>query len=899
MAKKIKIPKFPYGGATTQDSLDVYKNAIKVSEYYNKSGKYKKMGEIPTNNIFQRLNNDVKNFSGLAVVNESSPYFPNQPITKHLQKTDYHKDLDNNKFLQRETANNILDMSAPMTLFDKRITPQKTETYQNQKQNDLLVGDMVGLYTYDPIAVKPVSMLTPAERKEREKKYPNSFGKPTQPVILKKEVKVPIPKVNYLKNLPTEQDSKIDILGNNVQYQNEPTQETTKGKPLNDFLIQTVKTPNGMKIYKRKDTNSPFIEQYALGGFINKNRINDSLSSGMFSPDGKFFFSPEQYQQYQSFYNPQPQLQQPIMNNYGTLKMKSNFRNNSFFELGGDPRSQSNIEAEQGEAMQHSSGKIENIEGQKHENGGTPLQVQPSHEYIYSDSLGYDREGNMTLDENLVRYSFADNAKKIERKYKGRENDSIVQKTKKLELGNLKQDAEQARVAKEEIEMGKQMKKYKAKYGANLKRFDNSGNPQPSSIMTPEEMKALYEQLNLQAKGVSSGLNNTIGEMKQTSQQLDANTQRLQQMSNPQINAPLYNLSSKYDGDSQTEPITLKTPWGTYDRSGNLKNNINPITPIGPKKLNIENTQVGITNTPQPLFGGGNRINPFVGPRVPSRRATPSIDQRSTAPEVADKVKNGMFSSLTTGDKMQLASMLPAFGFNMGMGLRKADVEPNRKNLYEKDVVNIMQNRKFDIQNYLNQSNLATNTAKEDIGNNSTSVGGKMANLQKLFANQSNALGDITTKGQEMNNQYRAEEANTKNIIGEANRAESIRAAGINDQNKARKQQFLAKAFEQMGQGIATTGQSANQSLTNKLLIKSLSEISPDFDVKNMKDLQVGDDGYIVFKGVKTEFKMSNEGKIVMAGGTPNTANAAKSQYAPKDFTMKAFANFTKTKTKG
>lgn len=73
-----------------------------------------------------------------------------------------------------------------------------------------------------------------------------------------------------------------------------------------------------------------------------------------------------------------------------------------------------------------SSGKIENIEGQKHENGGTPLQVQPSHEYIYSDSLGYDREGNMTLDENLVRYSFADNAKKIERKYKGREMDSIV-----------------------------------------------------------------------------------------------------------------------------------------------------------------------------------------------------------------------------------------------------------------------------------------------------------------------------------------------------------------------------------------------------------------------------------------------------------------------------------------
>ena len=529
------------------------------------------------------------------------------------------------------------------------------------------------------------------------------------------------------------------------------------------------------------------------------------------------------------------------------------------FELGGDPRAQADIEAEQGEAMQHSSGKIENIEGQKHENGGTPLRVQRSHKYIYSDSLGTDKNGNITLNEKDVVKSFADDAKGIQRKYSKREGDPIVDATKKFELDSLQQKAEQARVAKEQIEMGKQMKKYKAKYGANLKRFDTSGDPQqpsstqPSSIMTPEEMKKMYDDLQLKAAEVTGGLNQTITDLQQTSKQLDNTNQQLQQSStSPTKPTPQLQQSST----SPTKP------------------------------------------TPQPLFGGGHRTDPFVGPRVPSRRDNLREAAHFYTPGPDAVKKNGFFGDLTTGDKIQLSSMLPAFGFNMDMGLRKADVEPNRKNLYDKDVVNIMQNRKFDIQNYLNQSNLATNTAKEDIGNNSTSVNGKIANLQKLFANQSNALGDITTKGQEMNNQYRAEEANTKNIIGEANRAESIRAAGINDQNKARKQQFLAKAFEQMGQGIATTGQSANQSLTNKLLIKSLSEISPDFDVKNMKDLQVGDDGYIVFKGVKTEFKMSDEGKIVMAGGTPNTANAAKSQYAPKEFTMKAFPNFTKTKTK-
>ena len=674
----------------------------------------------------------------------------------------------------------------------------------------------------------------------------------------------------------------MPLYGNGGQpvYVTDPNDPRLKGKPLPDFLTQEVPTMNGKKIYKRKDTNSPWIEQYALGGDpqedINYQKWRATLPKnlqyegdydlkGFYKENPTFNVSdPKQHltDKFKLPNHPTFSIESkyykegmpagkwdgntyiPINRQPNNITRPGGLIESSQFALGGDPRAQADIEAEKDEAMRHTSDKVENIGGKTHPNGGTPIEVQPEHKYIYSDSIGADKNGNITLNEKDVVKSFADDAKGIQRKYSKREGDPIVDATKKFELDSLQQKAEQARVAKEQIEMGKQMKKYKAKYGANLKRFDNSGNPQPSStqpssIMTPEEMKKMYDDLQLKAAEVTGGLNQTITDLQQTSKQLDNTNQQLQQSST-----------------SPTKP------------------------------------------TPQPLFGGGHRTDPFVGPRVPSRRDNLREAAHFYTPGPDAVKKNGFFGDLTTGDKMQLASMLPAFGFNMGMGLRKADVEPNRKNLYEKDVVNIMQNRKFDIQNYLNQSNLATNTAKEDIGNNSTSVGGKMANLQKLFANQSNALGDITTKGQEMNNQYRAEEANTKNIIGEANRAESIRAAGINDQNKARKQQFLAKAFEQMGQGIATTGQSANQSLTNKLLIKSLSEISPDFDVKNMKDLQVGDDGYIVFKGVKTEFKMSDEGKIVMAGGTPNTANAAKSQYAPKEFTMKAFPNFTKTKTK-
>lgn len=526
------------------------------------------------------------------------------------------------------------------------------------------------------------------------------------------------------------------------------------------------------------------------------------------------------------------------------------------FELGGDPRHLADIEAEKGEALQRGN-KVIAIGGNTHENGGTPLKVQPNDKYIYSDTLGLDSDGKISINPKTVTQTFARLAKRTENKYKGK-SDDLSLKTKDLELKMLTSKAEEARVLKEQTDEMKIMKKYKARYGADLKKFSNSG----------------YPQFGVRPIG------------KTPSEEDDILTIQKRMIQNNPNALPKFGADGIWGDESKKE-------FENY--SANIKSMVPaPVTGI--------NNNTGLT----PLFNGNLPSGPTSGmydydkvneddSQFYSKLSNFWKEQLKEVPK--PQPKNGLFQNLSQGDKIQLAGMIPAVGYNLQMGLRKSEVEQAKKNPYESNILNMMANRKFDMQPYLNEANLANNVAREDIGNNSTSVGGKMANLQKLFANQSNALGDITTKGQEMNNQYRAEEANTKNIIGEANRAESIRAAGINDQNKARKQQFLAKAFEQMGQGIATTGQSANQSLTNKLLIKSLSEISPDFDVKNMKDLQVGDDGYIVFKGVKTEFKMSDEGKIVMAGGTPNTANAAKSQYAPKDFTMKAFANFTKTKT--
>ena len=116
--------------------------------------------------------------------------------------------------------------------------------------------------------------------------YPQ-YKKPVQPVIYKKEVNVPVPKVNYLKNIlqTDEEDIKIDF-NSNLPIPQAPNEDeqTTKGKPLPDYLIQQVKTPNGMKTYIRKDTNSPWLEQDFEKGGIVQAWIQKFVTGGMPNP---------------------------------------------------------------------------------------------------------------------------------------------------------------------------------------------------------------------------------------------------------------------------------------------------------------------------------------------------------------------------------------------------------------------------------------------------------------------------------------------------------------------------------------------------------------------------------------------------------------------------------------
>lgn len=155
---------------TAADSLALYNNASQVKNYYLNNPDYHQVGtpiKYPSSKMFNENDAGVQ----LMKNNNYSTIQPGHNTSTKITPDQYRKNVDNNRYYQRELQNTMLDLNSPMSLFDKRISPQFQTDYSNVN-----TGDVVTLNQYDPIAVKPWNMLTDPERKERIQKY----GDPTK-----------------------------------------------------------------------------------------------------------------------------------------------------------------------------------------------------------------------------------------------------------------------------------------------------------------------------------------------------------------------------------------------------------------------------------------------------------------------------------------------------------------------------------------------------------------------------------------------------------------------------------------------------------------------------------------------------------------------------------------------
>jgi hypothetical protein len=168
--------------ASLQDSMDLYNNAKAVQDFYEKSGQYIKTNEYRLNsNDLAKIHaaNDKKYAEVLRTINNER--FTPQGKRK-ISAEEYRINIDKYRYKQRELSDYVLNTDAPMQLFDRRIAPQVLIDYTFKGDpKSLINNDDVDFNMYDPVAVKPYSMLTPEEKVVRDMRYPRAAKPESKP----------------------------------------------------------------------------------------------------------------------------------------------------------------------------------------------------------------------------------------------------------------------------------------------------------------------------------------------------------------------------------------------------------------------------------------------------------------------------------------------------------------------------------------------------------------------------------------------------------------------------------------------------------------------------------------------------------------------------------------------
>lgn len=272
--------------ATRKDSLDVYNNSRIVENFYRKNNytptPSERLSESATILNEDANNKIVRDKKLPKTVNSKGRIEYNEDRTKPktITPNQYRKKIDNNKYLQRETANGFVNLEAPMQLFDKRIEPVI--------QKGFFKGvDAVSIPTYNNIATKPFDLLTDNEKKERLKIYgtsgiPESYsGVKSKQVISSPTINnKPNPKVTSVNKLtPNDlvKDNNINSNSKIIPKARKPkyyeiTEKTIAPYGLTDsdngIDTTTYEVEDGNNISDKEIKNRTITPKYANGGII-------------------------------------------------------------------------------------------------------------------------------------------------------------------------------------------------------------------------------------------------------------------------------------------------------------------------------------------------------------------------------------------------------------------------------------------------------------------------------------------------------------------------------------------------------------------------------------------------------------------------------------------------------
>lgn len=163
---------------TRQDSLDLLKNTRELENFYANNNKYIHRPEYsqvphlladPLSLLKDKRDAfDARYEQGdyTALVQKKGP---NKGFL--LDPSYYYKDLPGDNFQQRELANSVLNINAPMARYNTKIAPTEHRNYLSKSSAQTDFNDNVDIFGYDPLAITPADMLSDDEIIQRVNKH--------------------------------------------------------------------------------------------------------------------------------------------------------------------------------------------------------------------------------------------------------------------------------------------------------------------------------------------------------------------------------------------------------------------------------------------------------------------------------------------------------------------------------------------------------------------------------------------------------------------------------------------------------------------------------------------------------------------------------------------------------
>lgn len=213
-------------------------------------------------------------------------------------------------------------------------------------------------------------------------------------------------------------------------------------------------------------------------------------------------------------------------------------------------------------------------------------------------------------------------------------------------------------------------------------------------------------------------------------------------------------------------------------------------------------------------------------------------EMSSYSPQQMQPTGSG-FDYSKVGDIANTIGALAPIGYNLAKGLFGKAQKLNAtdyQNPYTRKVTSLMANRKYDVTPELEANSNATAQYYNTLRQAAPSQGRYLAGLQSGQIAKQRADQEVYSRANNVNNQYRIEEANTLSGLGQQEAATKWNVQDFNTRAQAAQNAYLPTALSQIQQVAQTNQQTKNQKLRDKQRLALSKEMYKNypFDLTNI-----------------------------------------------------------------